>query len=172
MGKLIRVIIGIMFMLAFENKSFCQHRMPAPAPVRLRERVPMGGGGNFNRFSPQPNPGRKIELVKESFINQRLNLTHEQSRSFWPLYRQYERELMAVRIQKRLNNSSSSANGTEQIDRDFAFEQQLIAIKKHYKDEFLRILPPEKVSEIYKSERAFNDEVLKQLSERSSRNGD
>ena len=32
--------------------------------------------------------------------------------------------------------------------------------------------PPEKVSELYKSEREFNDEVLKQLSERSVKAGD
>jgi hypothetical protein len=29
------------------------------------------------------------------------------------------------------------------------------------------VLPPEKVSELYKSEREFNDEVLRQLSERT-----
>lgn len=169
MDKLIKIVTGILFLLAFGNRSFCQRRMSPPP----RERMPVQHIFPTGRFGqPPPNPGRKIELVKEGFMNQRLNLTEEQSRTFWPLYRQYEQELMTVRYNKRLNNSSASENGTEQIEKDFAYEQQLVTIKKRYKDEFLRILPPEKVSEIYKSERAFNDEVLKQLSERSSRNGD
>jgi hypothetical protein len=53
-----------------------------------------------------------------------------------------------------------------------AYDTQLVQIRKHYRDEFLKILPPEKVSEIYKSEREFNDEVLRQLKERSVRAGD
>jgi len=168
MGKLIKVISGTLFLLACGNLSFCQRRMPMPP----RERMPSQQIVPLRGFSPRPNPGRKIQLVKEGFMNQRLNLTQEQSRAFWPVYRQYEQELMTVRYNKRLNNSAASVNGTQQIDKDIAFEQQLVAIKKRYKDEFLKILPPEKVSEIYKSERAFNDEVLKQLSERSSKNGD
>ena len=42
---------------------------------------------------------------------------------------------------------------------------------KHYLDEFLRILPPEKISQLYKAEKEFNDEMLRQLSERSIRAG-
>jgi hypothetical protein len=126
----------------------------------------------LNRINVQPNPGRKIEVVKENFMNKRLNLTAGQSRAFWPMYRKYQQELMSIRIQLRINNSAASTNGTEQIDREFALNQQLISTRKHYRDEFLKILPPDKVSEIYKSEREFTDEVLRQLSERSARAGD
>jgi len=47
----------------------------------------------------------------------------------------------------------------------------VVAIRKHYRDEFLKILPAEKVSELYKSEREFTDELIRQLSERSIRAG-
>jgi len=161
MNKLIKPVFGILFILAFGYSSFGQ----------LRVQPPVRRGFPINR-ARQPNAGKRLELVKENFLNRQLKLTSEQSRAFWPLYRQYVQELTAIRILKRLNNTDASADGTVQIDKELAYEAQLVDIRKHYRDEFLKILPPEKVSELYKSERQFNDEMLKQLSERSVRAGD
>ena len=169
MIKLIKVVFGILFFVALSYKSFSQRRVSFPPREHMppqRVIVPV------YRMPQPPNPGRKIVVVKEDFINRRLNLSSEQSRAFWPVYRKYQQELMTVRYQKRINNSAASENGTEQIDKEMAYEQQLVAIHKQYRDEFLKILPPEKVSQLYKSEREFNDEVLKQLSERNNKTGD
>ncbi len=161
MRKLAKPVLGVFLLLiAFNFPGFGQLRMRAPLrrPVEQRmERIPPAG--------------RRIEIVKENFIAKRLVLTPQESRAFWPLYRQYMQDLTAVRIAKRVNNSSSTTDGTEQIDKDLAYETELVNIKKHYRDEFLKILPPEKVSELYKSEREFTDEMLKQLSERNARSG-
>jgi hypothetical protein len=166
MNKLIKPILCILFVLAFGYNSFGQRRVRMPVerfgpPIR-----------HVNPVNRQPNPGRRIELVKEGYISLRLKLTPEEGRAFWPLYRQYVQDQTAIRILKRQNNSNASVDGTVQIDKELAYEQQLVEIRKHYRDEFLKILPPEKVSELYKSEREFNDEVLRQLSERSVRAGD
>lgn len=115
---------------------------------------------------------RRMEMLKENFIGSKLKLTSAEAKNFWPVYHQYVEEQTSVRIKKRENNSTTSADGTQQIDKELEYESQLVSIRKHYRDEFLRVLPPEKVSEIYKSEREFTDEVLRQLSERSVRAGD
>jgi len=161
MNKLIKPVFGILFMLVFGYSSYAQRRLPGP----VRRGYPI------NRIN-RAGPGKKIEIVKEEFIGRQLKLTPEQSKAFWPLYRRCVQELTAIRILKRLNNSDASADGTVQIDKELAYEAQMVDIKKHYRDEFLKILPPEKVSELYKSEREFNDEMVKQLSERSVRAGD
>jgi hypothetical protein len=75
-----------------------------------------------------------------------LILQMNEATKFWPLYSQYQQELTAVRILKRLNNSTSSTNGTEQIDKEIYYESQLVGIRKRYRDSFAKILPPEKVS--------------------------
>jgi hypothetical protein len=41
-------------------------------------------------------------------------------------------------------------------------------VRKYYTTEFLKILPPEKVSEMTKAEKEFHDELIKQLRERES----
>lgn len=161
MGRLLKIIVFVLAMVNYQIVSYGQRRVIIPPRERLsNERV---------QIRQQPNPGRKLLVVKELFIAKRLNLSSEQGKAFWPLYRQYEGELISVRIKMRQNTSSASTNGTEQIDKEIALGQQLIEIRKHYRDEFLKILPPEKVSEIYKSEREFNDELVKQLSERKNR---
>jgi hypothetical protein len=167
MNKLIKPILGILFILAFGHESFGQRRIipvqrygpPVSVPIQRN---------NQNKL----NQGKRMELVKEGFISKQLKLTPQESKMFWPIYHQYVQELTGVRILKRLNNSKTSPDGTEQIDKELEYETEMVNIRKHYRDEFLKILPPTKVSELYKSEREFNDEVLKQLSERSVKAGD
>ena len=161
MSKFIKPILFILFISAFGYNSYSQIRvrMPIQRPFRRYTAV------------KQPTPGRRVELVKESFISKQLKLTPEQSKAFWPLYRQYVQDQTAVRILKKQNLSNNSPDGTKQIDLELQYETELVNIRKHYRDEFLKILPPEKVSELYKSERAFNDEMLNILNERSIRAG-
>lgn len=130
---------------------------------------------NFNRNpgvtvyrAPNPKGMRRIQVVKEHFINRQLTLTPEQSDRFWPVYRQYQQELGNVRKLKRLNYADPQANSSDQIKRDLEYDSQLDNIKKRYTDEFLKIMPPEKVSQLYRSERAFTDEMIKQLNERNT----
>ncbi len=172
MNKLIRHVFGILFILGLAINSFGQRPMGVPVPVRRY----YPGQGPVVRYAPnyrQVRPVRinRVEVVKENFISRQLQLTPQQARLFLPLYRQYVQDQTAVRILKRQNNSTNTPDGTGQIDRDLEYETELVNIKKHYRDEFLRVLPPEKVSELYKSEREFNDEVLRQLSERNARPG-
>lgn len=161
MSKLIRHIFILLFIITAGYESFAQ------------------SGSNLvqkQKITPAPSRDKKgvrerVEAARDRFISKSLNLTDDESTKFWPIYRKYQQELTAVRILKRLNNSSEAANGTEQIDKEIYYESQLVAIRKRYRDAFLKILPPEKVSELYKSEREFTDELIKQLSERSERAG-
>ncbi|WP_419701231.1 hypothetical protein [Mucilaginibacter sp. NFX135] len=161
MRILIRHILILFFVIAAGYQSFAQvnnnlvqKQKITPAPLRDKK-----------------NTRQKLDAAHDRFITKQLNLTDEEAAKFWPVYRQYQQELTAVNVLKRLNNSSAAANGTEQIDKEIYYESQQVAIRKRYKDAFLKILPPEKVSELYKSEREFRDELIKQLSERSERAG-
>jgi hypothetical protein len=175
MNKLAKPIFCILLALAFCCKGFGQKREPAAVQSSYTTQqnltVQRSPVVPHSTVVKQPKTAKRMELVKEGYISLRLKLTPEESKAFWPLYRQYVQEQTAIRILKRQNNSNTTTDGTEQIDKELAYEQQLVEIRKHYRDEFLKILPPEKVSELYKSEREFNDEVLKQLSERSIRAG-
>ncbi|WP_162996538.1 hypothetical protein [Mucilaginibacter celer] len=163
----IRHICIVLFVMAigYEGQAQVNRFVPAQTPTRP-ELNPVRPNGNRKGAM-----GKKLEAARNRYISRQLDLTDDEANKFWPLYNQYQQELTAVRILKRLNNSNSSANGTEQIDKEIYYESQLVGIRKRYRDSFSKILPPEKVSILYKSEQEFNDELIKQLSERSERAG-
>jgi hypothetical protein len=160
MNKLLKIIFGILIILAFAYISVGQRIIRVPV-----RRMPMDRMNNRPVINNRPNQVRKMEVVKENYIGARLRLTSDQSKAFWPVWRQYVQDQTAVRILKRQNNSTASPDGTKQIDLELQYETELVNIRKHDRDEFLKILPPEKVSELYKSERDFNDEAIRILSE-------
>ncbi len=121
-------------------------------------------GRRYIRVNNQ-DPERRVGNIKINFIRNRLNLPPWQAQRFFPLYQEYQQELFNVRRLKRLNNINS-ANGSQQINRELFYENQIVQIKIKFNNAFLKVLPPDKVSELYKAEREFNDELVRQLSER------
>lgn len=176
MNKLLKAFFCLVFLLGVGFETFGQ--APVLYPVR---RYP----SRFQQYPPRPIPYRRtypnaskpsapvlrVEHIKENFIGHRLNLSPEQSKSFWPLYREYVQDQTAIKILIRQNSATNSPDGTQQIDRQLDYESQLVEIRRHYRDEFLKVLPPQKVSELYKSERQFNDEAVRILGERGVRAG-
>jgi len=174
MNKLIRIVLGIMIITAFSYKGYGQRRVIVPAqPYSTQKPAQYNQSQNFRpRAGVKAGGSKRIQVVKENFIAQRLNLTSQEAKAFWPLYRKYNQELTAVKILKRENNSSATSDGAEQVDTDLKLETKLVDIKKQYRDEFYKILSPEKVSILYKSEVEFNNEAFRILTERSVRAGD
>ena len=164
MNKLLKHIFALVFILCVSHIADAQVYVAPPHFERrhaYQERVVVVQQRN------QPNPERRIETIKVRFLKQQLNLTPEQAQKFFPLYHEYQMELFNMIRLKRLNNTNAQANGTDQINKDMYYDSQIISIKMRFKDAFLKILPPEKVSELYKSEREFNDELVRSLSERN-----
>jgi hypothetical protein len=116
---------------------------------------------------PQNRGVNRIEAVREEYIDKRLSMSADQGQRFWPVYRRYRASLKQILTARRRNNSADQPNGIDQVNKELYYESELVNTRKYYTDEFLKILPPEKVSLIFKSERDFNDELIKQLSERS-----
>lgn len=162
MLKLARHTPILLFLLVMSSMAFGQ----------LRQRVIVRRPPNYDQRvirQAQPQQGiSKIEAVRENYIAQRLQLSSEQSREFWPVYRRYQAALKEVRRLSRLNNSQNQPNGADQIKRGLYYEGEMVNIRKFYTNEFLKILPPDKVSEIAKSEKDFRDELIKQLAERNT----
>lgn len=162
MLKLIKYSVCILVLTALSYKSFGQYRLRVPVVRRqppYRERVVVQA------------PAKRLELIKENYISRRLNLTFEQARQFWPVYRQYVQDQTAIRIAKQQELTRSSGSDPNAPSRILDLETELVNVRKQYLEQFKKILPPEKVNELYQAEREFTDEMVRQLSERSIRAG-
>ena len=131
---------------------------------------------NFNKANPVTSPAneglpraeqtRRVQIIKENFIVRELGLSSGDASKFLKIYRSWQNDLAEIRRLKRLNNSSSQSNGPAQLEKDLAYDRKMIDTKEHYQNEFLKMLSPEKVSKLYKSEQEFKDEIFKNLNER------
>ncbi|MFI5161591.1 MAG: hypothetical protein ACHQHN_09960 [Sphingobacteriales bacterium] len=156
MYKLARHIFTLLLVLGFSYTSFGQLR-----PVRPGFRRPP----NFEqRVIRRQN---KIEQVREVYIGRRLKMTSDEATRFWPVYRQYQDALTVVRQEQTRNISKNQPDGAEQVQNELRYEAEIVKIRQHYTDEFLKILPSPKVSELLKAEKEFRDELIRQLRERS-----
>ncbi len=132
---------------------------------------------SFNRVSPVvTTPANdnasigdqtaKLRKIKEQYFVRELGLSSAQESKFLRVYRAWQNDMAEIRRLKRLNNSSSQSNGPAQLEKDLAYDRQLIDAKEHFQNEFLKILSTEKLSKLYKLEQAFKDEIFKNLNER------
>jgi hypothetical protein len=155
MNKLIRNIFIILLLLGTGLDGFAQGGRP-PAYKN--------NNAQANKMR-RPNVAKRFEAIKKGYISQQLSLTTEQSAKFWPMYDQYQSELEDVAKLRKANNAATQPNGTDQFDRELSYQQKITGIQKHYYEEFLKVLPPDKASQVFKSERDFKFELLRRLKE-------
>src|ERR1700744_3152410 len=147
MLRLIRHTICMLLLAACAYNSYGQYRLRVPVVRQTpRQRVQAAA------------PGKRLELIKENYISRRLNLTFEQARQFWPVYRQYVQDQTAIRIAKQQELNRSSGSDPDAPARILELETELVNVRKQYLEQFKKILPAEKVNELYKAEREFTDE--------------
>lgn len=156
-----RFCIGLVLIIFFgkaERTSAQNFRVP---------RSNMDTRSNFNNNNVDNSAGmRRIENIKTDYLSDNLNLNNDEAARFWPVYNQYQKEMNVVLHQKRQNMLSSRSNAQDFMNNNFEYDSKILDIKKHYNDEFSKILPPDKLMHFWKSERQFNEEMIKRLKNR------
>jgi hypothetical protein len=119
-------------------------------------------------------PGREhVEAMKVGFLTQRLNLTPEEAKVFWPVYNKYQDELEVLRKSRRENLVNAKTNFDEMSDKDvekavdseLGFRQNELDLLKKYHGQFKQALPMKKVAKLYRAEEDFKRELLDRIKE-------
>ncbi len=116
----------------------------------------------------------KLQALKVAYLTEELSLTPEEAQSFWPLYNELEDKMKAIRKAQRENRMNakknletmSDAELTVSIDKELAFEQKELDLKKEYNVLFKKILPIRKVAKLHASEQGFRRELLRGAKDR------
>ncbi|MGN6567844.1 MAG: hypothetical protein ACTHJ0_07825 [Flavipsychrobacter sp.] len=117
----------------------------------------------------------RIHAIKVAYITDKLHFTPEQSAQFWPLYNKYEQEMHGIRrsfFEKyKGEHNGDKATARQFIDDDLDYQQDILDLKRKYKDDFLKIISTEQLADLYRAERDFKLMLLKELNERHKRDG-
>lgn len=138
----------------------------------------------FSSFGQPPNRNvmskekrQKLESMKVAFITQRLDLTPEEAKVFWPVYNQMTDELHGLREKRRsdlknLKSESDSLSDKEYekiFDSDLQFRQAELDILKKYQPQLKKVLPLKKLAKLHRVEDDFRQELLEKLKERDGK---
>lgn len=117
----------------------------------------------------QRSAQERIEAFKVAFFTQKLQLTTEEARAFWPLYNEYERERELLRQQMKtstrpelMSDEALRAHLYRQLDT----EVRLVELRREYFEKFMEVLPLRKVALILQVERQFKRKLLEELRQR------
>lgn len=109
----------------------------------------------------QPQAGERFQKAQkalEEYMTKELNLSTEESQKLKPVYRNY---FLEMKNAKKENNADPIAT-----------EEEILTIRKKYKEEFKKILiTDERVNRLFFAERNFKDILRKELINRRLNRG-
>jgi len=127
--------------------------------------------------SAQRSGSRKteIEAYKVSYLKEKLDLTPEESRIFWPIYTAWTTEQTALR-QERRERMISFRKSTEiedltdtevqtLITNELNFKQRDLNIERKYYNKLKTSLPIKTVGKYYRAQETFKKELLSRYRE-------
>ena len=116
----------------------------------------------------------KIEAAKVAFFTQKLDLSSEEAKIFWPIYNDYQKEQGALRrdrMQKMISfkktteiDDLSDAEIQSLIYNDFDYRQKDLNVEKKY---YFRLkssgLSIKIIGKFYRAQEAFKKELLQRF---------
>jgi len=127
----------------------------------------------FNLLNAQnnrrDNGWDKFRAEKVSFLTDKLQLTPTEAQKFWPVYNELEKKRWEAQNLRRdleikvyVSEETLSKKEVIQLTRDYSSSMQKEAeLYVNYNEDFLKILPPEKVLLLYKSENEFRMHMIR-----------
>ena len=122
-----------------------------------------------------PKRKEKIEMLKRTFISEKLTLTVQEAEKFWPLYNEYDanRETLRKELhQARKTIKKEGANEKEtiaHIDLVTQKKKEEIDLESAFLKSCMPILGPDKVMKLAVVEHEFHRELVERMKERKKK---
>lgn len=130
------------------------------------------GGGKQER-------AERLKALKIGFITEKLALTPDEAKGFWPIYDEYEAKMQASRKAAKLDRAEAriywddmtDQQAEDLIDDYFARQQEELDLRESTTKRLKKVLPVKKVAQFWASEAKFRARVLKEIKNRQNQQG-
>lgn len=112
----------------------------------------------------------EIESYKVAYLTSKLELSPEESRLFWPIYNNWQKEqaaLRAERAQKMISfkktdeiEELSDSQVESLLSNELIFKQKALNIEKKYYYQLKSVLPIKTLGKYYRAQETFKRELL------------
>jgi hypothetical protein len=115
----------------------------------------------FNSVFAQTNNMSNIRKLKLEIVLTEMNLNKETEKKFLPLYIKYSDETLVIKRKLRsLEDNTGNENPERKIQERETYKQEILNIEKRYKGQFLKIITPAQLDNMYKGEEKFRQTLL------------
>ena len=111
----------------------------------------------------------QVEAQKVAFFTRVLDLSVEESQSFWPVYNDYQEEQKSLRKQygsSFRDRNMSEADASKAIDDYFQMQEKQLALQKNLYAELSTFMPATKLVKLQMAEQKFKQELLERIKKR------
>lgn len=118
---------------------------------------------------------KEIEAYKNTYLKEKLELTPEEAKIFWPIYNSMQSEQSELRQERRKNMISfrksteienlSDTEVESLINNELNFKQKDLNIDRKYYNKLKSSLPIKTVGKYYRAEQTFKRELLSRYRE-------
>ncbi|MBK8562029.1 MAG: hypothetical protein IPN76_01395 [Saprospiraceae bacterium] len=141
-----KISIAILFLFAFAMAVMAQ---PGPRGEKRQE---------------------KMEAFKIAFFTEKLQLTPDESKAFWPLYNQFENERDGLKDKFDLEDKKLELLSDKEVEaaimQHIEMEEQLVKLRRDYVHRFMEVLPVRKVALLQRIDRDFKVALLEEIKKR------
>lgn len=114
----------------------------------------------------------KVEALRMSFIEKKLELTKNESEKFWPVYNEYNDKIKALRKNLRQSFKKASENLSEKeaedlYQLDIKSRQAEVDLHKTYSEKIKGIIGIKKLVKLRNAEDDFKREIINSIKEKS-----
>ncbi len=112
----------------------------------------------------------EIESMKIAYFTQKLDLSPDEAKVFWPIYNNMQDEQNALRTERKqkmisfrkVNEIDNLSDSQVQmlITSEFDFRQRDLNLEKKYYNKLKAVLPIKTVGKYYRAQEAFKRELL------------
>ena len=120
-------------------------------------------------FAQSEDDMKKIESARIGLITERLGLSPDQAREFWPLYNEYTERHKNLRqeFREKRENLAKGEPGEEErrqlIELGHQFKERQLNLEKDYSDRLLKVISSKQLLSLRKAEEDFKDMLLRRL---------
>ncbi len=112
----------------------------------------------------------KIDALRVTFINEKVNFTAAESQAFWPLYNEYNDKIDQARKSFRQQcvknidfTTLSDKDAEAYLNAELNLKQKEYELYKEYFEKFKKVLPVKKVALLRRAEEEFRKELIRNI---------
>jgi hypothetical protein len=118
----------------------------------------------------------KIESMHTAYLTEKINLTPDQAKKFWPVYDQYRSDLDELQKQRKQNaqtiknaggiDNMSDADVQKLVTNEIDIKARELDLHKQYVVKFQEVISLKQVAKLFMAEEQFKLYLLQQLKAR------